>query len=128
MFFVESVHLKSQGSRKVFFIPKHHTPQRRKPPVRLLGLGLPSNGFPKRRTVVQVVGDDGPSPLRRGHSILGDRRSGRRKRTIDSAGMEPARAVLAENLLPVDFAGFQLRNGGMPAIGTSQRRAQAKAS
>src|SRR6266481_9520990 len=42
--------------------------------------------------------------------------------------MKPARALFAKNLIPIDVAGLQLRDGRVPAIVTSQRRAHAEAA
>ncbi len=46
----------------------------------------------------------------------------------DSASVKPAGSILAKNLVPIDFAGFQLGDGGLAAIGTAEGRAQAEAS
>jgi hypothetical protein len=40
--------------------------------------------------------------------------------------MEPSRAVLAKDLLPIDLAGLELGYGCVPAIGAANRGANAK--
>src|SRR5712692_4644566 len=42
--------------------------------------------------------------------------------------MKPTCSVVAENLLPIDFPRFQLRDSSVPAIRTSKRSAQAETS
>src|SRR6266403_242033 len=42
--------------------------------------------------------------------------------------MKPARALLTKNLIPIDVAGLQLRDGRVPTIVTSQRRTHAEAA
>src|ERR1700722_2786121 len=42
--------------------------------------------------------------------------------------MKPARAVFAEDRLPIDFTGFERRHRGVAAIRTTKRRAQPKAT
>ena len=49
-----------------------------------------------------------------------------RERREDAAAVEPARAVDAEDPLPVDVAGTQLRGGGVPAVGDADRAAHAE--
>ena len=58
-------------------------------------------------------------------------RHGRRgfgKRAKNAAGVEPAGAVPAEDGVPIDLAGLELRDGGVAAVGTSQRRARAESA
>ena len=54
--------------------------------------------------------------------------SGVGERAEDSAGVEPARAVLAEDFVPVDVAGLELRDGGVAAIVGAQCGAHAEAA
>ncbi len=42
--------------------------------------------------------------------------------------MKPACSVPLENLLPIDFAGLQLRDSGVATVRTSERGAQTEAS
>ena len=65
---------------------------------------------------------------RGGHGLFGHQRRGLRQRAEDATGVKPAGAERAEDLVPVDVAGFQLRDGGVPAIGATQRGAHAEAS
>src|SRR5579871_963242 len=49
-----------------------------------------------------------------------------RERGKNAAGVEPAAAISAEDLLPVDLSWLQLRNSGMPTVGAANRRAQSE--
>src|SRR4029453_12175868 len=51
-----------------------------------------------------------------------------RKGAEDPAGVKPARAETAEDLFPVDVARAELRDGGVAAIGTAERGADAEAA
>ena len=42
--------------------------------------------------------------------------------------VEPAGAVLAEDLVPIDIAGLELRDGGVAAVGAAQRGAHAESA
>ena len=48
------------------------------------------------------------------------------QRAEDAAGMQPARALLAEDLVPVDLARLQLAHRRVTAVAATQRRAYAK--
>src|SRR5260370_1607774 len=128
MLLIDTGHLIAESGSEVFFVSEHHIDKRSKTPIDFLGFGFSANRFPQRRTIVQIIGNAGACTLRRFHCLLSDERSSVRKRTINSAGVKPARSVLAENFLPVDFAGLQLRDSGVAAIRTSQGSAQAEAS
>src|SRR5206468_2290612 len=62
------------------------------------------------------------------HRFLRDRGSGGREAREDAAGVEPARAVLAEDALPVDLAGLELARRAVRAIGAAERAADAEAA
>ena len=49
-----------------------------------------------------------------------------RQRGENAAGVEPAHAFLAEQLFPIDFAGLDLRGGGIAAVRAAQRGADAE--
>ena len=53
---------------------------------------------------------------------------GFRERAEDAAGVEPARAVLAENFIPINVAGLQLRHRGVAAVGATERGAHAESA
>ena len=62
------------------------------------------------------------------HRLFRDERRRLRQRAEDAAGVEPARAEAAEDLVPVDVARRELRDGGVPAIGAAKRGADAEAA
>ena len=62
------------------------------------------------------------------HRLLGDERRRLGQRAEDAAGVEPARAHAAEDLVPVDVARLELRDRRVAAIGAAERRADAEAA
>ena len=69
-------------------------------------------------------------PWRRAASIASWRDRGRRlgEGGEDAAGVEPARALLAEHDVPVDVARLELRDRGVAAVRAAQGRAHAVAA
>src|SRR5262245_43430976 len=65
--------------------------------------------------------------LRYLHVLARDERRCFGQRAEDAAAMKPSRALLAEDLLPIDVARPELRHGGVAAVRASDRRARAKA-
>src|SRR5256885_14384157 len=51
-----------------------------------------------------------------------------RKRAENSAGVQPAGAMLSENVFPIDVARLELRDRGVSAVVAAQRCAHAKAA
>src|SRR5262249_44811123 len=72
--------------------------------------------LPQRRTIVQVVGDDGAVTLGGLHGLDRDLRRGRGERSKNSARVEPAGAELGKNFFPIDVAGLELGNGGVATV------------
>ena len=64
----------------------------------------------------------------RRHGLLGDERRRLRERGEDPAGVEPARALAAEELVPVDLARLHLAGGRVATVRAAERRAQAEAA
>ena len=50
------------------------------------------------------------------------------QRGENAAGVQPARADLAENVVPVEIAGLELAGGGIAAVGNAHRAAHAEAA
>ena len=69
-----------------------------------------------------------PCRVRRRDRLLDDVGCRLRERGEDPAGVEPAHAQLAEELLPVDVARPELRRRGVPAVGDAERAAYAEAA
>ena len=88
---------------------------------------LPPWLFQSDGAVVEVVGDD-RAVLARDLDGLDHRFGGvGRERGEDAAGVEPAHAFLAEQLLPVHLARLDLRGRGVAAVRAAQRGADAEA-
>src|SRR5436190_6022819 len=126
MMFVSASHRKAQCGGEIFFISQHDVNVRSQAAIDFLRLGLPSNGFPKRCAVVQIIRDDYSSFLGRLHRFQCYLRSGLGECAEDSPSMEPPRAVLAKDLLPIDLDGLELGYGCVPAIGAAKRGANTK--
>src|SRR5690606_23937571 len=92
------------------------------------GLLLAAEILPQARAVIEVVRDDGAVFLGGYHGLL-DHVGGRfGQRGIDTAGVQPARAVTAEDRFPVDVALLELRGRGVTAVGGAGRTARAEAA
>ncbi len=66
--------------------------------------------------------------LRGHHRLARDERRRLRQRREDAARVQPARALLAEDQVPVDLAGLHLRGGAVAAVGAADRGAHAEAA
>src|SRR4029077_8363310 len=96
--------------------------------VHFLGLLLAAERFPERRAVVEVVGDDRAVAMCGLHGFQRDFRSGGGKRAENSARVQPAGALLTENVVPIDVAGLELRDCGVSAIVAAGGGAYAEAA
>ena len=125
---IRALHLEAEGSGEVLFVADHHVDVLRDLAIDLLSLLQAADGFPERGTVVEIVGDD------RAVLVCGldgfDGEFGGRvgKRGEDAAGVKPAHAELAEDVIPVDVAGLELRRGGVAAVGIADGAANAEAA
>src|SRR5216683_3735700 len=111
---------------KIFFVAEHDVDVGSDAAVHFLGLLFATKGFPKGCAVVQIVGDDDAVTLRGLHGFDGDIGRGGGKRAEDAASVKPARALLAEDVVPVDVAFFQVGDGGVAAIVGAERGAHAE--
>src|SRR5262245_43825227 len=80
---------------------------------------MTAEGAPERLAVVEIERHDRLPVLRGLHRLA--RHLGRLvgQRAEDAARVQPPRALALEDRGPVDVAGFQLRNGGVAAIGAT---------
>src|SRR5690606_17543097 len=96
------------------------------PLVDLAGAVLAADGLPDAGPVVEVVGDDRAVPLGGDHRLLDDLRGGVRQPGEDASGVEPADALPAEEVVPVDVPGGELAGGGVTAVGDPERAAHPR--
>ena len=89
---------------------------------------MTTDALPERRTIIQIVGNDGAIFLGRLHRFDHDVRRGLSERGVDSTGVEPTGAEFPKNMIPVDIAGLELRSGGIPAVRHAHRAADSKAA
>ena len=125
---IHAGHFETESGGKIFFVAEHNVDVGSEQAIHFLGAGFAANGFPERVAVVQVVRNDGAVFARGLHGFGSDFRSGGRKSAEDTAGVKPARAEFAEDIFPIDVAGFQLRDRSVAAIGAAKSGADAEAS
>jgi hypothetical protein len=96
--------------------------------VDLLGLLEAADGLPERGAVVEVVGDDGAVLVGGLDGLDGESGGGLGERGEDAAGVEPAHAEFAEDVVPVEVARLELRGGGVAAVGVADGATDAEAA
>src|SRR5262249_5077385 len=84
--------------------------------------------LPKGFAIVQVIRNDRAVLARSFHGFDRDLGRGFRKSTENSASMEPARALFAEDVVPVNVAAPKLRYRGVAPVGGPQRGSDSEAS
>ena len=96
--------------------------------VDLLRAFLAANGFPKRGTIVEVVRNERPMLPGRLHRLDNQRRSRIAQGGENAAGVQPARAEFAEDVVPIEIAGFELTGSGVAAVGNAHSAAHTVAA
>ncbi|OPZ68589.1 MAG: hypothetical protein BWY83_02261 [bacterium ADurb.Bin478] len=114
-----ALHGEAERGGEVFLVADHDIHILRDLAVDLLGLLQAADGLPERGAVVEVVGDDGAVFVGGLDGLDGEGGGRLGKRGEDAAGVEPAHPLHPEELLPVDLAGFELRGGGVAAVGAA---------
>ena len=76
--------------------------------IHLASPGLPSNGLPERGTVIEVVRDDRAVAARRQHGFFGHEGSRFGEGRKNTARVEPADTLGAEEAFPVHVSGAEL--------------------
>jgi hypothetical protein len=126
--FVGAFDVKAEAGGEVLLVADQHVDVLHQATVDFLGLFLPAEVLPQAGAVVEVVGDDRAVLFGGDHGLLDHVRRGFGEAGVDSARVEPARAIAAEDPLPVDVAALQLRNRRVPAVGGARRAARAEAA
>src|SRR5690606_26584349 len=113
---VNTLDLEAEGGREVLLVADHHVDVLRDLAIDLLCLLEAADALPERRPVVEIVGHD-RAVLVGGLDRL-DRERGRRlgQRREDAASVEPACTEFAEDVIPVEITGLQLRRGRVAAV------------
>ena len=125
---VHAFDLEAEGGGEILLVADHDVHVFRDFAVDFLGFGEAADGFPERRAVVEVVGNDGAVFVSGFDGLDGEGGGGFRERGEDAAGVEPAHAEFAEDVVPVDVARLELRGGGVAAVGIAHRAAHAEAA
>src|SRR3974377_1281017 len=126
--FIYTLHFKAEGGGEVFLVAKHDVDKRRQFPVHLQGSLFPTDGFPERVAVVEIVGDDHTMFACRLHRFVRDPRCSLRESRENAPGVEPAGSLVSKDLVPIDLARFQLRYRGVAAIRATHGRPYTKTS
>jgi hypothetical protein len=125
---VATVDLEAEAGGEVLFVADHHIDVRRQPAVHLARPIDAADSLPQARSVVEVVRHDRAVARGGEDGLLDDVGCGLRQRREDPPGVEPAHPELAEQVLPVDLPGRQLRRGGVAAVRHAERSADAEAA
>ncbi len=120
---VHPLDLKTQAGRKILLVADHHVDRPRNLAVDLLRLGQPADRLPERGAVIQIIGNNHAVLLGRLHRLQRQRRRRLRERSENPARVEPPRATLAKQLLPVDIAALHLAGRSIRAIRHTHRPA-----
>ena len=124
---VGAVDLEAQAGGEVLLVADHDIDVAGERAVDLARAVLPADGLPEPGPVVEVVRDDGAVARGRSDRLLDDVGRGLGERGEDAAGVEPAHAERAEEVVPVDVAGLELRRGGV-SRGRRRRPRRARRS
>src|ERR1035437_2804005 len=125
---VNALHLEAERGGEVLLVANHHVDVFGNFAVDLLRLLQAADGFPERRAVVEIVTDDRAVLVGGLDGLDGELRGGGGERREDAAGVEPADAEFAEDVVPIEVAGLELRGGGIAAIGVADGAADAEAA
>src|SRR5204862_1223019 len=122
--FVDAFDVEAEGDAEVFFVSEEHVDEGDELAIHGARLFGAADSLPQRRSIVQIVGNE-RAIFASGFNLF-SRDVGSRfgKRGEDAAGVEPARA--GEDGVPIDVACFQLRDGGVSAIGAAECGAHAE--
>src|SRR6266403_5354813 len=105
--FVHAGNFVAESGGEIFFVAEHYVDVRGDAAVYFLRLFFAAERFPERGAIVEIVGDDYAVALSGLHGFDGDFRRGGGKRCENATGVKPARALLTEDLIPVDLPFFQ---------------------
>src|SRR6185437_11681181 len=126
--FIRAFDLEAKAGRKVLLVPDHHVYVFGDLLVDLLRAFLSTDGFPKRGTIVEVVGNNRPVLL----GLLDgfDDKLGRSvaQCSENAAGVQPAHAEFAEDVVPIEIARLELAGGGVATVGNAHGATHSEAT
>ncbi len=125
---IHSLHLEAEGCGEVLFVADHDIDILGDLAIHFAGLGLAADGFPERGSVIEVVTHNRAVLFGGGDRFDGDLRGGFGQSSKDATGVEPAGAELAEDVVPIVVAGFELRGGAVATVGIANGSTDAKAA
>ena len=125
---IHSLHFEAEGCCEVLFVADHDIDILGDLAIHLAGLGLTADGFPERGSVIEVVAHNRAVLLGSGDRFDGDLCGGFGQSGKDATGVEPTGAELAEDVVPVVVAGFELRGGAVSTVGIADGTTNAESS
>ena len=128
IFLVNTFDFKSEAGGEVFFVTDHDVDILGDLTVDFLGLGLPTDGFPERRTVVQVIGNHGAVLFGNLAGLDGELCITFGECCENTTGVEPADAKGSEDVFEVEVVDGELGGCSMPAVGGAFCGAHAEAA
>jgi len=120
--------LEAEAGGEVFLVADHDVHVACDLAVDLACAGLAADGFPEAGAVIEVVADDDAVLACLLDGLERECGGGFAEAGEDAAGVEPADAASAEDVIPVEVAGFELAGGGVAAVGDAQGGADAEAA
>ena len=125
---VVTLNLQAKASGKVLFVADHHINILGDLLVHFLGLFLAADPLPQRGTVVQVIRHHGAVLLGSLHRLQHHGSGILRQSGVNTAGVHPAHAQGAKDIIPVHIAGLQLRNSGVATVRSAHSAANTVAT
>src|SRR5439155_9608381 len=117
--FVRALDLKAEAGGEVLLVADHHVHVPGDLAVDLLRLLLPADRFPQRGPIIEVIGNQRAVLLGLLHRLEGQPRRGIAEGGEDATGMQPARAELTEDMVPIEVPGLELAGGRVAAVGNT---------
>ena len=128
VFFIHSFDFEAETGREVFFVSDHDVDILGNLTVHFLALGLSADGLPKRRAVVEIVGNDGAVFLGNLAGFDSELGIALGQGGENATGVKPADTEGAEDVLEVEVIDGELAGGGVAAVGGSFGGADSEAT
>lgn len=126
--FVDTFDFETEAGGEIFFVTDHDINEGGDAAIDFLGAFMAAYGLPERGAVVEVVGHDDAVGFGGLDGFDDEFGGGIGERGEDTAGVEPADALFAEDGVPIEIAGFELGGGGITAIGDADGTPDAEAA
>ena len=125
---VDAFDFEAEASGEILFVSDHHVDIFGEFAIDFASAFDAADALPEAGPVIEIVTGYGSILFSAFERFDDDIGSGIGKSGEDSAGVEMADALFSEDLLPVDFAGLELRDGGIAAVGAAFGAAATEAA